>query len=328
MTYKVAFVSDGPDTFRIAVSCYRADVKVGDIVYINERNKSYYSSFFGIVREIHYLGPLGESRIVISEAEEWISFIGKVRRKEHAPRPSIFNGILNHELFIKELSAKGWITLQRHRYRSSTCSHSTVGVYSIQAKGRTAFIYLHNTDVFLQVIDRHIDNIVQSACSRLTKPNSNLGNTVHHALSMTSFNLYDGLLRFSKSFIDGEKDLSRYFISQGEKNESKRFDGTFGAIRAWETHSEAPKNYRVSAPTPDYCRAAISNMLAGRQASTKDWRAGAIIDGNQAHTAGKRTLDEDLRDIYFAISESDGEAVYMSDGMWLNSDGSIDHKGR
>jgi hypothetical protein len=41
------------------------------------------------------------------------------------------------------------------------------------------------------------------------------GKLVRHSLAHTSFNLFEGILRFSKSFTNNEADLDRYFAPQG-----------------------------------------------------------------------------------------------------------------
>lgn len=44
--------------------------------------------------------------------------------------------------------------------------------------------------------------------------------------------------------------------------------------------------------------------------------------------AKARSRDGDMTEVYDALSDGDGEAVYLSDGVWLKPDGSTEDRGR
>lgn len=55
------------------------------------------------------------------------------------------------------------------------------------------------------------------ANSDYTKQSSD-GISVRHSFAHTTFNLYEGILRFAASFTTNEPDLSRYFAVQGARD--------------------------------------------------------------------------------------------------------------
>lgn len=62
-------------------------------------------------------------------------------------------------------------------------------------------------------------------------------------MAHTTFNLYEGLLRFSDNFINNEINLDRYFIPQGEKDKRNDVLKEEAALRK---NIKDPDDYEIS----------------------------------------------------------------------------------
>ena len=88
-------------------------------------------------------------------------------------------------------------------------------------ESKIAYIFIRKNGIDIQIIPISEEKLPIKPNS-LYRESLTQGQVVRHTLAHTTFNLYEGILRFSDSFINNELNLDRYFIPQGEKD--KRTD--------------------------------------------------------------------------------------------------------
>jgi hypothetical protein len=79
-----------------------------------------------------------------------------------------------------------------------------------------AYIFVRKNGIDIQMLPRPDNQIVKPYS--MHEISFSEGKMVQHCLAHTTFNLFEGVLRFSKSFIENEADLERYFIPQGRSD--------------------------------------------------------------------------------------------------------------
>ncbi|MFC1578980.1 hypothetical protein ACFL3Y_01165 [Pseudomonadota bacterium] len=131
----------------------------------------------------------------------------------------IANGFSSSDTFIKELKSHGWVPIKSRRtqYRA---------VFGYANQSRIAYIFIRKNGIDIQMLPRTEGEELKPY--GLHQLSFSEGTVVQHFLAHTTFNLFEGLLRFSKSFIRNEKDLDRYFEPQGsrdKRNEALRKQG-------------------------------------------------------------------------------------------------------
>lgn len=200
MSYIVAFVSFSEPHLEYPVQCFRDDLIAHDDVIVRRSD--------GVLRhakinKLRFLNWNCGGRIECKVDECSVDNNGAIILPEGSPLAS---GILTPGSFIESLQRNGWIPVRTRR-------RSFVGVLANTNYSHTAYIFVRKNGV-----DIHI---IEAINPEKPKPYSSHnhswgeGKIVRHFLAHTKFNLYDGLLRFSNSFLNNEEKLDQYFISQG-----------------------------------------------------------------------------------------------------------------
>ncbi|MEQ9446626.1 MAG: hypothetical protein RJS98_13760 [Rhodospirillaceae bacterium] len=149
----------------------------------------------------------------------------------------IANGFSSFDAFIKELKLHSWVPIKSRRtqYRA---------VLGYANQSRTAYIFVRKNGIDIQMLDR-IEGEELKPYSLHQIPFRE-GTVVQHFLAHTTFNLFEGILRFSKSFINNEKDLDRYFEPQGsreKRNEALKKHGEARDAERKRLKEERDYNY-------------------------------------------------------------------------------------
>lgn len=121
----------------------------------------------------------------------------------------LVHGISTPDAFIKELKSHGWVPVKskRRQYRA---------VFGFSNSFNVAYIFVRKNGIDIQMLSRSGSQIVKPFS--MHEISFNEGKMVQHFLAHTTFNLFEGILRFSKSFIENETDLERYFVAQGRSD--------------------------------------------------------------------------------------------------------------
>ncbi|MBB3231966.1 hypothetical protein [Halomonas stenophila] len=203
MSYIVAFVSFEESTKEFPVQCFRTDVKRRDKVIVRRTDGKLRSA---IIQNLKYFNWDCNGRIECKEDEVIYKADGEIVLPKGSP---LVFGLATHDIFIKELKLHGWVPVKsrRRQYRAVLgCTNAT----------KVAYIFVRKNGVDIQILAR-IDHEVIKPYS-LHALSFSEGEMVHHFLAHTTFNLFEGMLRFSKSFIENEVNLDRYFIPQGRSD--------------------------------------------------------------------------------------------------------------
>lgn len=324
MSHLCAYISDGPCLYRTVVCCYRDDLRIGDEVYIVWHTGEYRTKAgYGIIRKLLYLGGVHDS-LVICKASEMTDLdksnasyqkrylrdlefrpLWATRSPYPGPNkldPLVFKGVLNHYDFICRLAEDGWKTVRPIGYVKQRGHEIQTGIYLLRNDSVTVLIYLRQYLVDLQIIDGHLS---EEDVPLRDQPLDELGRVAQHSFVDTGFNLYEGLLRFSKSVLRNEADLNRYFVSQGNLTPLSLGSQSFLSYKKWRTPGGVP-----------------------RHLERLEWMRKGKCPNSEAHRPGTSRSRSENVDIYEALSQGDNEPVYLSDGMWLEPDGRIVDKGR
>ncbi|WP_206074287.1 hypothetical protein [Marinobacter fuscus] len=213
MSYIIAFVSFEESKNEFPVQCFRTDIKLGDSVIVRRGDgKLRYAS----VQNLEYLNWDCNGRIECKMDEASQNSDGQLILPKGTP---IANGLSSSDAFIKELKSHGWVPIKsrRKQYRA---------VFGYANQSRTAYIFVRKNGIDIQMLPR--TDVEELKPYTLHEISFGEGTVVQHFLAHTTFNLFEGLLRFSKSFINNEENLDRYFKPQGsrdKRNEALRKQG-------------------------------------------------------------------------------------------------------
>lgn len=256
MSYIIAFVSyaDFNDK-QYPVQCFRTDLKANDLVVIRRADGKLRNA--KIIR-LEYLNWDCNSSILCKKSECTIDINGTLYPPTNSP---IIVGLSTSEVFIQELKKLGWIPLISHSatYRC---------VFAQTNNTQIAYFFIRKNGIDLQLLPVKDVSLPLKSNSLYTASLSH-GKVVRHTLSHTTFNLFEGLIRFTTSFMNNEKNLNRYFVPQGEKDK----------------RTEHLKQQR-------------------------------------------KQTESSLSDIYSACNDGNGGPVYLSDGVWITSNGGLHDWGR
>ena len=209
MSYIIGFVryTDFTDK-EYPVQCFRTDLKLNDIVLVRRTDGQLR---FGTVLKLEYLNWDCKGFIICKKSECSPDDQGNLRPPSNS---AIILGISTPEVFTKKLIDSGWVLLRPHSatYRK---------ILTKTNESKIAYIFIRKNGIDIQIIPISEEKLPIKPNS-LYRESLTQGQVVRHTLAHTTFNLYEGILRFSDSFINNELNLDRYFIPQGEKD--KRTD--------------------------------------------------------------------------------------------------------
>lgn len=199
MSYIIAFVKYNNEETAYPVNCFREDVKVGEGVITRRADGEMRP---GIVSSIERLNWDCAGSIFCKQKEaEMVA--GKFLIPKNHP---IQVGTVTVDIIIGELKKYGWtfLSTKRKMYQAVlTKSNST----------RTANLFFRRNGLDLQMLE-HVPQEKPLHMS-LYVGSFQEGRIVRHALAHTKFNLWDGMLRFSKEFSEDVLDLDKYFVPVG-----------------------------------------------------------------------------------------------------------------
>lgn len=273
MSYIIAFVKYVDAKKSYPVQCFRADIKTNDQVIVRRSDGKLNHA---TVKELKYLNWDCNGRIECKKSEAGKDKKGHIILPRNLP---ITVGIVTPDAFIKELRALGWTPLKpAHKmYKAilakKNCSH-------------TAYIRVRKNGIDIQLFQSEKDyDLVPYS---LYKYGASEGRVVRHALAHTTFNLYEGILRFSNSFTHDEQNLDKYFVPVGEKDK-----------RTIELKQKAEKE------------------KAERRTQEESERRRRLEE-----------QDDDDFDLYDVCSDGSGGPAYLGDGIWVTPDGHSHDWGR
>jgi len=207
MSYIVAFVTfdDDKSEHKYPVQCFRNDLFRNDRVVIRKHDGKLKSAKF---IEMRYLNWDCKSTLYCKYDECNIDNYGFIKLTHEMP---VVKGMTTDNTFYNALINDGWT-----RIRSGIKSYD-MSVFFFENNKRTCFICKTKNCIFLSTA---ITSDLESKFTKNSVYNRNFKTefNVTHYLSHTRFNLYEGILRFSKSILANEDDLSRYFKAQGKHN--------------------------------------------------------------------------------------------------------------
>jgi hypothetical protein len=271
MSYVIAFVKFGNANNDYPVDCFRTDLAVNDQVIVRLSDGKLRTA---IVTKLQHLNWDCKCRIECKVSESSMDDTGNII----LPNKSLLVvGIATMEVFIAALKERSWIPLKPRQkmYR---------GILANINNTQTAHIFVRRNGIDIQLLP-YIPEEKPRAFS-LYQGSLSDGVLVRHYLAHTNFNLYEGVIRFSNSFLQNEENYERYFVPVGSRD--KRTD-----------------ELKVSAGSQKHIRDERKDIYD------------AISDGGCWNTS---------RDIYDCVSTGDGEDAYLGDGVWISSSGSCYEK--
>ncbi|HJH09534.1 MAG TPA: hypothetical protein K8V12_06725 [Psychrobacter pasteurii] len=205
MSYLIAFVRDLNRNNEYPVECFRTDLKANDEVLVLNKNNVIYHC---IVNRVEYLN-WDCKKTIYCKVSESIKINGAFYPPSTKP---IEIGVVSSDSLIDLLKARNWQTLPYGRN-----TYKTVLTYTNNS--RTAFILIRKNGVDLGLMSGKYPRSFNRTDTYLkVKEEFGVGKFVRHHLSHTNFNLFEGIIRFSHSFMNNEIDLERYFVSVGSSN--------------------------------------------------------------------------------------------------------------
>lgn len=207
MSYIIAFVEiDGGDG-DYPVNCVRNDIRPGDNVIIRLPERGL--RWARVVRT-EFLNWNCKGRIECLASEAVLNADGVKVPPKGTPHVV---GLTTMEATVVHLKNNGWVPVKP----LNTYRRCLVNINSTQ----TALIMFRKNGVDLAVSPTRMD--------KLPRPFSDFshaftgGLSVRHHLSMTKFNLYEGIARFAQSFMADEGNYDRYFKPVGSlKNDPRQ----------------------------------------------------------------------------------------------------------
>jgi hypothetical protein len=219
MSYIVAFVRLPGTSKEYPVRCFRTDIKPEDAVIVELFGDRFE---IGRVSAVKYLDWDCKARLVCKVGEGEITSRGV----QFAPGTPRSVGIVSGEMLIARLRERGW-----------TPYHSLVTyrmVLAFNNEFQTARILVRRHGVDFQVLSD-----LQALPPALSKASiaTTEGRFVRHYLAHTTFNLYEGAIRFAEAFERNEGNYDRFFVSVGE-SDRRTVEQKAAAPRAERAHRE------------------------------------------------------------------------------------------
>jgi hypothetical protein len=203
MSYIVAFVTYENSKNEFPVQCFRDDLQPMEDVIVRRGDRELK---FAKIQRLEYLNWDCKGRIECTVDEISHDENGEIVLPKSSP---INLGVCTHYAFIKKIKLRGWVPIRSSR-------RQYFNVFGCVNSSSIAYIFFRKNGIDIHVIPRN-DSVMLKAHS-LHDSSFREGMFVDHFLAHTTFNLFEGVLRFSDSFISDEGNLDRYFISQGSSD--------------------------------------------------------------------------------------------------------------
>ena len=207
MSYIITFVRFLDSSKIFPVECFRTDLAINDQVIVRLGSGELRHA---VVMQKKYLNWDCKGRIECKASESSESGIGKIILPSGSP---VIAGVATPTAFVSAVRNLGWIPLKpSHRmYRSVLASVNL---------SQMSYMFVRRNGIDIKIVPE-VDGGKLKPFS-LCQCSLAEGRVVRHSLAHTNFNLFEGLLRFCKSFNENEPDLDRYFVAVGSAD--KRTD--------------------------------------------------------------------------------------------------------
>ncbi|MEZ5646021.1 MAG: hypothetical protein R3E94_03255 [Burkholderiaceae bacterium] len=202
MSYIIAFVKFSNVNKEYPVACFRKDIKPADNVVVQSIDGRLASA---TVARLRYLNWDCKSKI-ICKADEGTLSGGRIHLVPGTPRKI---GLVSVDDLIALLRERGWTPL---RYATT---YRMVLTYNNDVQ--TGRIWVRKNGVDFQLLPN-----VQPMPRAFSKLSHSFyeGRFVRHYLSHTTFNLFEGAIRFAQAFERNEGTYDRFFVSVGQSDRS------------------------------------------------------------------------------------------------------------
>ncbi|MFV3406441.1 hypothetical protein ACNFIC_21195 [Pseudomonas sp. NY15463] len=203
MSYIIAFVKFLDATKIFPVECFRTDLAPNDQVIVRLGSGELRHA---LVVQKKYLNWDCKGRVECKASEASESSIGETILPRGCP---IISGIATPTAFVSAVRDMGWIPQKasQRMYRN---------VLARANETRTAYIFVRRNGIDIKVVEGVADEVLRPY--GLCNSSLSEGRVVRHSLAHTTFNLFEGVLRFCKSFDGNETDLDRYFVAVGDSD--------------------------------------------------------------------------------------------------------------
>ena len=194
MSYIIAFVKFSTSGDAYPVECFRTDVSVGDAVLVQLPNRRLTPA---TVVQVRYLSWRcgGQIRGKVSEAVLREDGYWSLR---NCP---VVVGLATNEVFIAEVKRQGWVPLKRGHVHMAALTNSNQTL--------SANILVRRNGIDLQILPTRRSTLPRPF--ELSQESITEGRVVRHYFAHTTFNLYEGILRFADSFMSDEDNYDRFF---------------------------------------------------------------------------------------------------------------------
>lgn len=203
MSYIIAFVNFEESQTDYPAGCFRTDLSPGDAVLVRLADQRLRP---GVVKALQYLNWDCKAFIECKASEATQSTDGRLTLPEGSP---LHVGLATHHALARTLREDGWTPLKHH---SSTYKI----IYCYSNEQQTANILLRRNGVDLQILPSRLE-AVPAPMSVFSVPMSE-GRVVRHHLAHTTFNLFEGIYRFSRAFAADNGDYDRFFVAVGSRD--------------------------------------------------------------------------------------------------------------
>ncbi len=222
MSYIVAFVKFQESETEYPVGCFRVDLKVGDEVVVrlsDERLR------MATVKVLQYLNWDCKSYIECkrSEATE-----ANDRGLVLPVKSPIHVGLATYHALGRTLVQDGWMPLGHY-----SSSYRIIYLYSNETQ--TSVILIRKNGIDIQLFPDRL-NIIPKPQSTFEVPLTQ-GRLVRHYLAHTKFNLFEGIYRFARAFMENSTNYDRFFTPIGSKDKRTSKLKTLSEQRRWESRS-------------------------------------------------------------------------------------------
>lgn len=200
MSYIIALVRFLDSQQPFPVECFRTDLAVDDQVVIRLGSGQLR---YALIVAIKYFNWDCKGRIECKVSEAIEGRLGDIVLPSGSP---ITKGITTHATFVSAAKSLGWIPLKpsQRTYRNALGSTNDKN---------TAYVLVRRNGIDIKIIENTFGESLR--LYGLCQCSLSEGITVRHSLAHTSFNLFEGVLRFCKSFDMNELSLERYFVPVG-----------------------------------------------------------------------------------------------------------------
>ncbi|MHA6203692.1 hypothetical protein ACXU4B_04605 [Dyella soli] len=201
MSYIIAYVKFSGTALDYPVECYRTDLKVDENVLVRLADGGLKQA---VVTRVIFLNWDCKSRIECKESEATSDSEGNLLPPRGSP---VTKGLATPKAAGEALRKQGWIPIAPFSYYNLVFTRSN--------DSQTANILFRKNGVDFQILSS-IPEVEPKPFSPFLHELTD-GRIVRHYLSQTTFNLYEGVLRFSESFHRNENEYERFFKPVGSK---------------------------------------------------------------------------------------------------------------